>query len=312
MARRGCWSRPSGGVDAVVAARDADVVVFAASVFPGAADLAADRERHDGAQEGRRRGAAVRGFPIRRWDASSARANGTSSQRRSPRGEERIGEPIDLTPDAGIGLVEHGLRRQPGRQRPSSSPAGRRRTRPAATDFGSLAIDRATRRAALPDRLGDAWYAGPACLARRPLGRLRARRDDAPSGRRPDAVAGRPGHRRGPRPHARARPVAAAPDLGARRHVRLLHRRPARRRRGLPASTSTAATTTLLADDGAFTDVALDARRRLRSRASRLVRRAAQSGAAVRRSRRRLDGGIRSFPELDDEPGELARPRSSG
>src|SRR5688500_6773003 len=55
---------PSGGVDAVVAAREADVVVYAAAVFPGAADAAADRERHQARKKAGVEALLFDSFPI--------------------------------------------------------------------------------------------------------------------------------------------------------------------------------------------------------------------------------------------------------
>jgi hypothetical protein len=60
---------PSGGVDAVVAARQADVLVYAASVFPGTADAAADRERHQARKKAAVEALLFDTFPIRHWDA---------------------------------------------------------------------------------------------------------------------------------------------------------------------------------------------------------------------------------------------------
>ena len=60
---------PSGGVDAVVAARDADVIVYGASVFPGSSDAKADQERHKARKKAGVEALLFETFPIRHWDA---------------------------------------------------------------------------------------------------------------------------------------------------------------------------------------------------------------------------------------------------
>jgi dipeptidyl aminopeptidase/acylaminoacyl peptidase len=150
-------ARPSGGVDAVVAARDADVVVYAASVFPRT-DAAGDRERHQARKKAKVEALLFEGFPIRHWDAYHGPRERHLFAASIPEGEERIASPRDLTPEAGAELVEQAF---------DISPDGRSVvsgvTRPDAfgrTDFGIVAIDRESgeRRDLTPD---DAWYADP-------------------------------------------------------------------------------------------------------------------------------------------------------
>ena len=152
-------ARPSGGVDGIVAAREADVIVYGAGVFPGTGDAAADRERH-----GARKKAGVDAllfdtFPIRHWDAYHGPRERHLFAAPMPDGEDRIGDPVDLTPDAGTQLVEQGFDVTPDGSTIvtgviRSDDIGR-------TDFALVAIDRASgaRRDLTPD---DAWYGDPA------------------------------------------------------------------------------------------------------------------------------------------------------
>ncbi|MGI8657875.1 MAG: alpha/beta fold hydrolase [Candidatus Limnocylindria bacterium] len=151
---------PSGGADAVVAARDADVLVYAASVFPGATDAASDLERHKARKKAGVEALLFESFPIRHWDAFHGPRERHLFAAPLPEGEDRIGEPMDLTPDAGSALVEQSFDVTPDGATVvtgwvTSDEIGR-------TDFGLAAIDRATgeRRMLTPD---DAWFEGPAC-----------------------------------------------------------------------------------------------------------------------------------------------------
>src|SRR6187200_3134639 len=56
---------PSGGIVAVHAARDTDTIVFSASVFAGAADLAEDRERQKARKKAGVEALLFEGYPIR-------------------------------------------------------------------------------------------------------------------------------------------------------------------------------------------------------------------------------------------------------
>jgi dipeptidyl aminopeptidase/acylaminoacyl peptidase len=152
-------ARPSGGVDAIVAARDADVVVFAASVFPGVSDAASDRERAAARKKAGVEALLFDSFPIRHWDAFHGPRERHLFAAPIPEGEERIGDPLDLTPDAGSTLVEQGFDVTPDGATVvagvmTADEIGR-------TDFGIVTIERAsgTRKALSPD---DAWYSDPA------------------------------------------------------------------------------------------------------------------------------------------------------
>jgi dipeptidyl aminopeptidase/acylaminoacyl peptidase len=149
---------PSGGVDAVVAARDADVLVYAAAVFPGAADAASDRERHQARKKAGVEALLFDTFPIRHWDAYHGPRERHLFAAPMPSGEDRISSPTDLTPDAGPALVEQGFDVTPDGATivtgwVTSDEHGR-------TDFEIVAIDRATgERRRLAG--GDAWYGDP-------------------------------------------------------------------------------------------------------------------------------------------------------
>ncbi len=149
---------PTGGAGAVVAARDADVVVYSASVFPGSSDAAADRERHEARKKAGVEALLFDSFPIRHWDAFHGPREQHLFAAPTPPGEERISDPVDLTPDAGAALVEQHFEVTPdGRTVLTGwvTPDGIGRT-----DVGIIAIERATgsHRRITPD---DAWYEGP-------------------------------------------------------------------------------------------------------------------------------------------------------
>ena len=151
-------ARPSGGVDAVVAARDADALAFTGAMFPGA-DPTADRERHAARKKAGVEALLFDTFPIRHWDAFHGPRERHLFAAPMPEDEERIGETVDLTPDAGSALVEQRFDLTPDGATVvvgwvTTDKIGR-------TDFGIVAIDRATgaRRPLTPD---DAWYTDPA------------------------------------------------------------------------------------------------------------------------------------------------------
>ncbi len=151
--------RPSGGVDAVVASRGSDVIVYAGSVFPGA-DAHVDKERHDARQKAGVEALLFDTFPIRHWDAYHGPRERHLFTADLPPGEDRIEDPRDLTPGAGFAsLVEQtfdvsadGATIVTGTLTPDA--IGR-------SDFGIDVIDRASgqRRRLTPE---DAWYTGPA------------------------------------------------------------------------------------------------------------------------------------------------------
>ncbi len=64
---------PPGGVQDVRVARAADVVAFGASVFPNAADQAADRERHKARDKAGVDALLFEGYPIRLYPRAGCR-----------------------------------------------------------------------------------------------------------------------------------------------------------------------------------------------------------------------------------------------
>ena len=92
---------PSGGVDAVVSARTADVVVYAASVFPGTTDASADRERHGRGRRPASRRSCSRRFRFATGMPSTDPVSATSSRRRCRTTRAASSDPVDLTPEAG-------------------------------------------------------------------------------------------------------------------------------------------------------------------------------------------------------------------
>jgi dipeptidyl aminopeptidase/acylaminoacyl peptidase len=151
-------ARPSGGVDAVVAARDADVIAYGASVFPGT-DAAGDRERHGARKKAKVEALLFDSFPIRHWDAFHGPRERHLFAATLPEGEDRISDPVDLTPSVGNGLVEQDFDVSPDGAFVVTSVVhpddiGR-------TDFALLLIERATgaTRELTPE---DAWYVVPA------------------------------------------------------------------------------------------------------------------------------------------------------
>jgi dipeptidyl aminopeptidase/acylaminoacyl peptidase len=149
---------PSGGVDAVVAAREADLLVYGAFVFPGAGDATADRERHEARKKAGVEALLFETFPIRHWDAFHGPRERHLFAAPMPEGEDRISDPVDLTPEAGSSLVEQDFDVSPDGATVvtgwmTSDEDGR-------TDFSVVAIDR---RSGAHRMLagGDAWYASP-------------------------------------------------------------------------------------------------------------------------------------------------------
>jgi len=152
---------PPGGVEDVRAARDADVIVFSAAVFPGTSGLAADRERHKARKKAGIDALLLEDYPIRRWDHYLGPRERHLFAATLPENEDRLGEPVDLTPDAGRGLIETGYDMTPDGSTIVTSWV----------DFSDLtdprerlvAIERQTgeRRFLTPE--GRYWYAAPAC-----------------------------------------------------------------------------------------------------------------------------------------------------
>jgi dipeptidyl aminopeptidase/acylaminoacyl peptidase len=149
---------PSGGVDSVVAAHDSDLLVYAASVFPGAADATADRERHEARKKAGVEALLFETFPIRHWDAFHGPRERHLFAAPMPEGEDRISDPVDLTPEAGSALVEQDFDVSPDGSTVvtgwvTSDEDGR-------TDFSVVAIDRASGAHRMLAG-GDAWYGFP-------------------------------------------------------------------------------------------------------------------------------------------------------
>jgi dipeptidyl aminopeptidase/acylaminoacyl peptidase len=97
---------PPGGVDAVVTARDADIVVFAASVMPGATTLSDDAEREKARKKAGVAALLFESYPIRLWDHYLGPRDRHLFAATVPQGDERITDPVDLTPNAGQALNE--------------------------------------------------------------------------------------------------------------------------------------------------------------------------------------------------------------
>ncbi|MGI8999082.1 MAG: alpha/beta fold hydrolase [Candidatus Limnocylindria bacterium] len=151
---------PPGGVDSVVAAREADVIVYAASVFPGTSDSAADRDRHQARKKAGVEALLFDTFPIRHWDSFHGPRQRHLFSGPMPGGEDRISDAVDLTPAAGSELVDQGFDVTPDGATVVTGWA--RADDIGRTDFGLVAIDRTTgaHRELTQD---DAWYEGPAC-----------------------------------------------------------------------------------------------------------------------------------------------------
>ncbi|CAN5697295.1 S9 family peptidase [soil metagenome] len=152
---------PSGGVDDVRAARDAGIIVFSASVYPGTTSLAGDRDRHKERTKAGVEALLFEGYPIRRWDHYLGPRERHLFAAVLPAGEERITEPVDLTPDAGQALLETGYDVTPdGATVVTGWSATTELTR---LHERLVAIERASgeRRFLSPD--DGHWYSEPAC-----------------------------------------------------------------------------------------------------------------------------------------------------
>jgi dipeptidyl aminopeptidase/acylaminoacyl peptidase len=97
---------PSGGVHDVRAAREADVVVFSASVHARTADLAADGERHQARKKAGVGALLLEGYPIRHWDHYLGPRERHIFALPLTTDEDEIANPTDLTPAAGTALLE--------------------------------------------------------------------------------------------------------------------------------------------------------------------------------------------------------------
>jgi dipeptidyl aminopeptidase/acylaminoacyl peptidase len=302
---------PSGGVDAVVAAREADVIVYAAAMFPGASDLAADRERHQARKKAGVEALLFDTFPIRHWDAFHGPRERHLFAAPLPSGEERIGDPVDLTPTAGSSLVEQvfditpdGVTIVTGRL--TADEIGR-------TDFDVVAIDRATgEQRVLASE--DAWYAYPQVS---PDGRwvVCVRHEiDVPERIGDETLwlidlASGEGRDLTPELDAWPQHPIWAPDSSAIWFTADLRGAGAVYRHDLDGGA-----TTLIADDGTFSDLALE------TAGGPMALRASYAEPPVPVRLPREPGGtsrrIRSFPELDADalaslPGRVERTTAS-
>jgi dipeptidyl aminopeptidase/acylaminoacyl peptidase len=97
---------PPGGVQDVRVARQADVVVFGAGVFPNAPDLTADRERHKAREKAGVEALLFERYPIRFWDHYLGPRERHLFAASLPANDETISAPTDLTPDAGDALFD--------------------------------------------------------------------------------------------------------------------------------------------------------------------------------------------------------------
>ncbi|MDQ3492336.1 MAG: S9 family peptidase [Chloroflexota bacterium] len=152
---------PSGGVEDVRTARDAAVVVFSASVHPGVTSLAGDRDRQKSRTKAGVEALLLEGYPIRRWDHYLGPRERHLFAAPLPAGEDRLSEPVDLTPDAGHALLETGYDVTPDGN--TIVTAWSITTELTSPHERLVAVDRASRerRFLTPD--DGHWYGDPAC-----------------------------------------------------------------------------------------------------------------------------------------------------
>lgn len=98
---------PKAGVDGVMVGRDRGAVVVAAELFPGAADLEADAERDKARTDAGVKALLLESYPIRFWDHWLGPRQQHLLAAEGPADEEApLGDVTDLTPDAGVALVD--------------------------------------------------------------------------------------------------------------------------------------------------------------------------------------------------------------
>ena len=97
---------PPGGVEDVRAAREAGIVVFGAQTFAGAADLEADTERHRARKKSGVEALLFEQYPIRYWDHYLGPRERHLFATELAADDGASAPPVDLTPDAGIALVD--------------------------------------------------------------------------------------------------------------------------------------------------------------------------------------------------------------
>ena len=150
---------PPGGVDAVKAARSADVIAFTAAVHPATSDFTADGEREKARKDAGVQAQLFESFPIRRWDHYLGPRERHLFAADLPASDLRIADARDLTPQARHGLIETGFDVSPDG---TTVAVGWERTDDLTKLHADLvAIDRASgaHRALTPS---DGWYDGVA------------------------------------------------------------------------------------------------------------------------------------------------------
>lgn len=98
-------SRP-GGVGAFTVARDSGLVAFTGKVLPGAEGEEADTEARKAREEAGVTAILHEALPVRSWDSDVGPDHPRIFTAAPPEDEDaRLGEPRDLTPDAGLSLL---------------------------------------------------------------------------------------------------------------------------------------------------------------------------------------------------------------
>jgi dipeptidyl aminopeptidase/acylaminoacyl peptidase len=100
---------PPGGVDRIVAARNTDTVVFAASSHPGAADWAADGEREKARKDAGVTAQLFTEYPIRYWDSYLGPRERHLHTAAVGDDDQPLDAPRDLIPEPGRGLDDAGF-----------------------------------------------------------------------------------------------------------------------------------------------------------------------------------------------------------
>ena len=152
---------PSGGIVAVHAARDTNTIVFSASVFAGAPDLVADRERQQARKKAGVEALLLEGYPIRHWDTWLGPRETHLFAASLTDDRDALTTPVDLTPDAGTALVETDFDVTPD----GSFVVTSWRDESDLTDPRErlLAIDTTTGQKRFLTELNRHWYVQPAC-----------------------------------------------------------------------------------------------------------------------------------------------------
>jgi dipeptidyl aminopeptidase/acylaminoacyl peptidase len=152
---------PKAGVDAILVARDAGTVVVAAEVFKGAADLDADAAREKARTDAGVKALLFESYPIRFWDHWLGPREQHLLTADGPADEEApLGEVTDLTPDAGVGLVDVVAEVSPdGTFVVTPWKSARRGIQWETADL--VRIDRATKQRRRLTHADDDWYETP-------------------------------------------------------------------------------------------------------------------------------------------------------